>query len=81
MGKVVKAWGSGALYPDIAPALSKINNAAIKVCANWATQGIWSLLSGNSVTRVLLGASGSAASASAVQQQAPTRLDLTRKRF
>lgn len=32
MGKVVQAWGSsGALYPDIAPALSKINNGGIKV--------------------------------------------------
>lgn len=31
IGKVIKAWGSGALYPDIPPALSKLNNAGIKV--------------------------------------------------
>jgi hypothetical protein len=31
MGKVVQAWSSGNLYPDIPPALSKINNAGIKV--------------------------------------------------
>jgi hypothetical protein len=36
MSKVVQAWGQGALYPDIAPALSKINNAGIKVCAESA---------------------------------------------
>lgn len=36
MGKVVQAWGQGALYPDIPPALSKINNAGIKVCAESA---------------------------------------------
>ena len=31
MSKVVQAWGQGALYPDIPPALTKINNAGIKV--------------------------------------------------
>lgn len=36
MSKVCQAWGSGALYPDIPPALSKINNAGIKVMV-----GVW----------------------------------------
>jgi hypothetical protein len=31
MGKVMQAWSSGNLYPDIPPALSKINNAGMKV--------------------------------------------------
>jgi len=30
IGTVIQAWASGPLYPDIAPALSKINNAGIK---------------------------------------------------
>lgn len=29
--KIMQAWASGPLYPDIPPALSKINNAGIKV--------------------------------------------------
>lgn len=42
MSKVVQAWGQGALYPDIAPALSKINNAGIKVAVmtNGSAEGV-----------------------------------------
>jgi hypothetical protein len=31
MQKVVAAWSNAPLFPDIPPALSKINNAGIKV--------------------------------------------------